>query len=110
MAQLLARVHDDRRALGGKSVLVGVARDGGDTLDAEIHLGDGKAGLFHEGEEEAAEAPVDMEADTPAEGDFGKGLDIVDSTVGESGGRADNLTNVFFFFKHQEKKLTEWIP
>ena len=142
-AELLGRVHDDRRALGREPVLVRVARDRGDAGHAEVDRRDreaaageikkegegGRSGqgqeerararggeqepaasqtpnpsaqaqnsahvpsLLHEGDDEAAEAAVHVQANVVAAGNLGQRLDVVDGAVREVGRRANNLAN-----------------
>lgn len=73
---------------------MGVAGDGGDAFDAEIEGFGGKAGFFEEGNEEGAEAGVDVEGDAALEGDFGQAGDVINDAVGEVGSGADDLEGV----------------
>lgn len=88
-AQGLGAVEDRAVALGGEAVLVRVAADGGDALEAEIE-GDGlKAGLFEEGKEEGAQAAVDVKREALLKCQLRQRRDVVDDAVREVGGRAD---------------------
>ena len=82
----MGAVEDGGVALGGEAVLVRVAADGGDALEAEVEGGGFEAGFFKEGDEEGAEAAVDVQGELLFEGDLGEGRDVVDDTVREVGG------------------------
>lgn len=71
-----------------------VAGDGCDTFDTEVEEGGGETGFLEEGDEERAETGVDVEGDAAAECNFGESSDIVDYTVREIRGRADDLVSV----------------
>ena len=79
----------DRGALEGVAVLVGVGGDGGDPRDAEVEQGDVVAQFLAERQDPASEAAVDVEADPPVEGDVRERLDRVDGPVPVVAGRAD---------------------
>ena len=81
----------DRDSLGRKSVLVVVARDGGDSLDAEVEVRKLGAVLLREGDDEAAEAAVDVQSDLVLERDLGERRDRVNGSVRELRAAADNL-------------------
>lgn len=70
---------------------MGVARDGGYTLDAEIERGCGEASFLEEGDEKRTEAGVDVERGAAAEGDFRKRGNVVDDAVGEVWSGANDL-------------------
>jgi hypothetical protein len=82
----LRAVENRGVALGREAVLVGVARDGGDALEAEVEGGRLEAGFVEEGDEEGAQAAVDVEREALFEGEFGEGRDVVDDAVREVGG------------------------
>eukprot|EP00906_Rhabdomonas_costata_P027404 RCo038925 len=83
--QLLAVVHQNRGALGGAAVLVGVARDAGDAGHREVRLGhcSAKPGLLQEGQQEAPQAAVDVHAHPFASRHLGKLRDGVHRAVRE---------------------------
>src|SRR3972149_5800450 len=82
MAELVATIEDDRRALGGVAVLVRVGGDGGDAREPEIERGYVVAQLLGPGEEEAAEAAVGVEADASGPRQLRELLDGVDDAGG----------------------------
>lgn len=82
----MGAVEDGAVALGGEAVFVSVAGDGGDALEAEVERGGFEAGLFEEGDEEGAQAAVDVEWEAFLEGKLGERGDVVDDAVREVGG------------------------
>lgn len=93
-AELLGAVEEGAVSLGGEAVFVRVAGDGGDALEAEVEGLGLEAGLFEEGDEEGAEAAVDVEGDGFTHGEAGERRDVVDDAVREVGGRADEEDGV----------------
>ena len=83
-AELCGAVEDDAVAFGCEAVFVRVDRDGGYAGLAEVEASSlvvrgWKAGGSEEGEEEGAEAAVDVEGDLIFGGDAGDGGDVVDN-------------------------------
>lgn len=73
---------------------MGVAGDGCDTLEAEVEERGGEAGGGEEGDNEGAEATVNMEGDATADGELGECGDVVNDAVGEVGGGAHEENRV----------------
>lgn len=84
-AQVLGAVEHGGVALGGEAVLVGVAGDGGDALEAEVEELRLEAGLFEEGHEERAQAAVDVQRQAALQGQLGERRDVVHDAVREVG-------------------------
>lgn len=78
----LAMVHDDGRSFGGESVLVGVARDGGDSWNTEIESRELVAGLLGKGNHETSQAAVDVETNVVLLGELAHSDNIIHDTVG----------------------------
>jgi hypothetical protein len=91
MPVLLVPVEDDRGALRGVAVLVGVRADAAHALEPEVELGDAVAGRAHEADEEAAEAGVHVHGDVVTQPELRDRFDVVHCAVGEVRGRADQL-------------------
>ena len=89
VAQRLGAEGEDRGALEGVPVLVGVGRDGRHARDGVVERGDVVAELAAEGEDEAAEAGVDVQPDAALEGDVGEVGDGVDGAVAVVAGGPD---------------------
>lgn len=73
---------------------MGITRDGGDASQAEIERCGGEARLGEERDKEGAETTVHMEGEAAAMREQGEGGDVVDDTVGEVGGGADEEDGV----------------
>src|SRR3989304_1375153 len=71
----------DGGTLGGVAVLMSVGGDGRDAGEAEVEDGDVVAKLLAPGEDEAAEAGVDMETDALLQRDLREPVDGVDGPV-----------------------------
>lgn len=84
-AQLLAVIHDDRRALRREAVLVRVARDRRDTLDTEVKRLRDEPGPLQERHEERAEAAVDVALDAVPLRQRTERHNVVNHPVGEVG-------------------------
>ena len=67
-----------------------VGGDARDPWDAEVEGGHGIPELFPERQDEAAQAPVDVQADPTIEGERTELGDRVDGAVGVVAGRADD--------------------
>ena len=89
VAQRLGAEAEHRRALEGVPVLVGVGRHGGDAGDRVVERRDVVAQLPAEGQDEPAEAGVDVEADAALERQVGQVTDRVDGAVAVVAGRPD---------------------
>ena len=86
-AEFGGAVEDDTVAFGCEAIFVRVDRDGGYAGLAEVEASSlvvrgWKAGGGEEGEEEGAEAAVDVEGDLIFGGDAGDGGDVVDNACG----------------------------
>ena len=78
-----------------KAHLVRVARDGRDARDAEVERDGGEARALEEGDEEGAEAAVDVQAHARVlDGEVRQRGDVVDCAVGEVRRRADEEDRV----------------
>jgi hypothetical protein len=73
---------------------VGVAGDGCDTLEAEVEERGGEAGGGEEGNDEGAEAAVNVKGDATADSKLGERGDVIDDAVGKVRGRADEEDRV----------------
>lgn len=75
---------------------MGVARDGGNTRELKVKLGDlvPVAGLLGESNNEGAETAVNVETDLVTLGERRELRNGVDRTVGEVGRRSDNHDSV----------------
>lgn len=76
-------IHDDGGALWREPVFVRVARDGGDTIDAEVEGHGGETSLLEERYNEGAETAVDVHSDPMVLGEQSEGRDVVGDAVGE---------------------------
>ncbi len=90
LRRALSAEGEDRGALQGVAVLVGVGRDRGHAGQAVVEDGYVVAELLAEGQDEAAQAAVDVEADPLLEGQFAERGDGVDRAVAVVAGRADD--------------------
>lgn len=72
---------------------MGIAADGGNTLDSEVKWLDGEPSLLKEGHDEAAEAAVDVEANAVLLRELAKRNYVILAAVREVDGRADDLGN-----------------
>mmetsp|Transcript_23326 Transcript_23326/g.57898 ORF Transcript_23326/g.57898 Transcript_23326/m.57898 type:complete len:359 (-) Transcript_23326:372-1448(-) len=91
VAQLRRREHHDRGSLWREAILVRVARDAGHAAHAEVAFArQVEARLLHEGQQEAAEAAVDVQPAASRSGDAREAFDRIDCAVGELRRRADD--------------------
>ena len=93
-AQLRVAVEHGAVALGREAVLVRVAGDAGHAFEGEVEGRGFEAGAGEEGDEEGAEAAVDVQGEVPLEGEPREGGDVVGDAVREVGGRADEQDRV----------------
>ena len=88
-------VHDGGGAAGGEAVLVEVGRDRRDAGDAEVPGRDVVTVALDEGEEEAADAGVDVHGDAALLSGGGERGDVVDRAEGVVQGAEPTTRTVF---------------
>lgn len=93
-AQGSGAVENGGVALGSEAVLVGVAADASDALEAEVEELSVEAGALEERHEEGAQAAVDVQRDLALDGELGERGDVVDDAVWEVGRGADEEDGV----------------
>ncbi len=91
-AQVLVAEVDGRGALEGITILVRIAGDGGDPRQAEVEHRHVVAQLFDPGQDEAAQAAIDVQANLVLQRQVGELADRVDHTVGIGAGRPSQAT------------------
>ena len=89
VAQRLGAEAEHGRSLEGVAVLVGVGRNGGHAGHPVVEDVDVVTELLAEGQDEPAQAPVDVQPHALLEGDLGQIGDGVDRAVAVVAGRAD---------------------
>lgn len=94
VAEGLGPVEDHATAFRSEAIFVRVDGDGGHARTAEVEAtsirpGGGKAGTRQVGQEEGAEAAVNMQGNRVRNGEAGKSGDLVDNAVRVVGSGAD---------------------
>lgn len=98
-SELLVAVEHGRITLRSKSILVSIAGDGCDTRLTEVEaalvlIWARETGLLHEGNDEGAQAAVDVEGNLILDSELGERGNIINHAVREVGSRSNKENGV----------------